>query len=235
MESIGGDLKWQVIASLNYFGYRFLFHHTFYKLQVRFFARHSAVVYFFVLVLVWLISPALAYNFSELIEAHAVDTYTEFYESNKEALQKLPVPAVARNYYMAQDLYVFDEFQTDKSRGSRRPRLDNMYDVFVNIAEDEKAHVSTMSQCQDNADRNPELEATKAYIIDALLIGLVVGLSILTSGGLVTIDEDIIQTTADFSTNSVGKVIQNEIMNPSDLSESMIEKVINILSKLAKL
>ena len=35
-------------------------------------------------------SPFLAYNFSELIESHAVDTYTEFAEANKELLKSLP-------------------------------------------------------------------------------------------------------------------------------------------------
>lgn len=38
----------------------------------------------------YLVSPFLAYNFSELIESHAVDTYTEFAEVNKELLQSLP-------------------------------------------------------------------------------------------------------------------------------------------------
>lgn len=38
----------------------------------------------------YLVSPFLAYNFSELIESHAVDTYTEFAEDNKELLQSLP-------------------------------------------------------------------------------------------------------------------------------------------------
>lgn len=42
-------------------------------------------------------SPFLAYNFSELIESHAVDTYTEFAEVNKELLQSLPpTPQVKR-------------------------------------------------------------------------------------------------------------------------------------------
>ena len=42
-------------------------------------------------------SPFLAYNFSELIESHAVDTYTEFAEANKELLQSLPpTPQVKR-------------------------------------------------------------------------------------------------------------------------------------------
>lgn len=38
----------------------------------------------------YLVSPFLAYNFSELIESHAVDTYTEFAEANKQLLQSLP-------------------------------------------------------------------------------------------------------------------------------------------------
>lgn len=34
-------------------------------------------MYYWVLVVIFIFSPALAYNFSELIEAHAVDTYGE--------------------------------------------------------------------------------------------------------------------------------------------------------------
>lgn len=37
-----------------------------------------------------MVSPFVAYNFSELIESHAVDTYTEFAEVNKELLKSLP-------------------------------------------------------------------------------------------------------------------------------------------------
>ena len=52
----------------------------------------------------WITSPTLAYNFSELIEAHAVDTYAEFADSNRELLQKLPPPAIAKAYYEAVDM-----------------------------------------------------------------------------------------------------------------------------------
>ena len=41
----------------------------------RFLARHAALFYFVILNHLWLISPSTAYNFSELIEFHAVDTY----------------------------------------------------------------------------------------------------------------------------------------------------------------
>lgn len=37
-----------------------------------------------------MVSPFLAYNFSELIESHAVDTYSEFLETNSELLKSLP-------------------------------------------------------------------------------------------------------------------------------------------------
>jgi hypothetical protein len=43
----------------------------------RFMAQHAAIIYYIILVLLFVFSPKLAYNFSELIEAHAVDTYGE--------------------------------------------------------------------------------------------------------------------------------------------------------------
>lgn len=128
-ESLGGDQEW----------------------SVRFFAQHSAIVYFFILVGLWLTSPTLAYNFSELIEMHAVDTYSEFAEANKELLQSMDAPPIAKAYYESPDLYIFDEFQTDKPRGTRRPVIRNLYDVVIEISDDESAHVSTMAACQDKA------------------------------------------------------------------------------------
>ena len=53
MESLGGDRLW----------------------VDRFMAQHAAILYYWLLVAIFFFSPALAYNFSELIEAHAVDTY----------------------------------------------------------------------------------------------------------------------------------------------------------------
>ena len=83
MEALGGDRKW----------------------IDRFMAGHSAIIYYWVLILMWLISPTLAYNFSELIEAHAVDTYGQFVDENEERLKALPAPLIARRYY-TQDLYL---------------------------------------------------------------------------------------------------------------------------------
>lgn len=55
MESLGGDALW----------------------FDRFVAEHSAIVYYWGLVLMYMLSPKDAYAFSELVEWHATDTYTQ--------------------------------------------------------------------------------------------------------------------------------------------------------------
>lgn len=49
------------------------------------------------------------------------------------------------------DYYLFDEFQTSQVRTSepRHPECNNLYDVFINIRDDEGEHVKTMAACQD--------------------------------------------------------------------------------------
>jgi ubiquinol oxidase len=56
MEALGGDALW----------------------IDRFLAQHGAILYYWVLVGFYLLFPHLAYNFSELVESHASDTYAEF-------------------------------------------------------------------------------------------------------------------------------------------------------------
>ncbi|CAM9311168.1 unnamed protein product [Discosporangium mesarthrocarpum] len=126
MESLGGDSRW----------------------SDRFLARHAAIVYYWILNAVYLISPFLAYNFSELLESHAVDTYTEFIEVNRDLLKSLPPTTQALDYYTAGDMYLFDEFQTARPAYSRRPIIRNLYDVFRNIRDDEMEHVKTMFACE---------------------------------------------------------------------------------------
>ena len=125
-ESLGGDAAW----------------------RDRFLGFHSALLYYGALNVAWLLSPALAYNFSELIEAHAVDTYAQFAEENKATLRKMPAPRIARKYYEEGDLYLFDEFQTARPRSSRRVRVTTLYDTFCAIRDDEAEHVATMAECQ---------------------------------------------------------------------------------------
>jgi len=116
----------------------------------RFTGFHSAIVYYWVLNLLWLISPYLAYQFSELLENHAVDTYSQFVDENEALLRSLPAPAIARKYYQSEDLYMFDEFQTSRvGKGRRRPQINTLYDTFSNIRDDELEHVKTMVACQN--------------------------------------------------------------------------------------
>jgi hypothetical protein len=136
MESLGGDEAW----------------------IDRFAGYHAAVIYYWVLDLLWMISPFLAYQFSELLESHAVDTYSEFVEENEALLKSLPAPAIARQYYQNEDLYMFDEFQTAQTTSNkRRPEINTLFDTFSNIRDDELEHVKTMVACQNSkyAVRSP--------------------------------------------------------------------------------
>lgn len=91
MESLGGDQAW----------------------WVRFVAQHSAVLYYFVLCLLFALSPTLSYRFSELLETHAVNTYSVFLSDNEELLKSLPPPSAAVEYYTfgTSDPF-YAEFQT---------------------------------------------------------------------------------------------------------------------------
>jgi Alternative oxidase len=97
MESLGGNSAW----------------------SDRFLGYHAALVYYWLLNLVFLGSPRIAYQFMELLESHAVDTYTTFCQQNKDVLERLPPPQVAVAYYAAGDLYLFD----GKCCTSRGPQL----------------------------------------------------------------------------------------------------------------
>lgn len=129
MESLGGDREW----------------------KDRFIAYHGVIVYYWALVALYMLKPELSYNFSHLIENHAVDTYEQFLDENEEILKKLPPPAIAKNYYKTGDLYLFDAFQSSQfEKGDiRRPPCENLYDVFRNIADDEGEHVKTMGAMEE--------------------------------------------------------------------------------------
>jgi ubiquinol oxidase len=128
MESLGGNAQW----------------------SDRFVAYHTAVAYYFFLVALFFGSPKAAYQFMELLELHAVDTYTAFVQENQAHLAELPPPEVARSYYSTGNMYMFDDFQM-RAPGSRRPPCDSLLDVFQNICDDEGQHVDTMRACQNYA------------------------------------------------------------------------------------
>jgi ubiquinol oxidase len=111
-------------------------------------AEHVAVAYYWVVVLFYMLTPQNAYYLMELIENHAYHTYDDYLNSHAEELKTQPAPQVAINYYRDGDLYMFEETQFTLDHGFRRPKVDNLYDVFVNIRDDEAEHVKTMTSLQ---------------------------------------------------------------------------------------
>jgi ubiquinol oxidase len=131
----------------------------------RILARTTAVVYYWIIVGVYLVSPRSAYRFMELVEEHAYHTYDEFLTESAEFLKTQPAPKVAISYYRDGDLYMFDEFQTGRVPESRRPTIESLYDVFVAIRDDESEHVKTMAACQQPEAMN-ELRSPHAPVLD---------------------------------------------------------------------
>ena len=133
MESLGGNRYW---------GDRFI-------------AQHIAVAYYWIVVPLYMVLPRHAYYLMELIENHAYHTYDNYLKSHETELKTQPAPQVAIDYYRDGDLYMFEEVQTSLGSEFRRPMVDNLYDVFVNIRDDECEHVKTMEALQ-----NPEAQLT---------------------------------------------------------------------------
>jgi ubiquinol oxidase len=115
----------------------------------RFVAEHIAVAYYWVVVPLYMVLPKYAYYLMELIEDHAYHTYDDYLNRYGAELKEQPAPQVAINYYRDGDLYMFEEVQTTPGRAFRRPSVDNLYDVFVNIRDDECEHVKTMVALQE--------------------------------------------------------------------------------------
>lgn len=145
MEALGGDQQW----------------------FDRFIGQHAALTYYAVITFMWLISPTLAYNFSELIETHAVVTYTEFAEANEVILRELPPPAVALDYYGP---------RSERGKNGGAP-VSNLYDVFCLMRDDEGNHVESMKACQDPDVRSRARIVEVGAIATALAI---FGASVLT-------------------------------------------------------
>lgn len=122
----------------------------------RFLAQHIAIFYYFMTACMYTLSPRMAYHFSECVESHAFETYDKFIKAKGDELKKLPPSKVAVKYYTEGDLYLFDEFQTARLPNTRRPIIENLYDVFMNIRDDEAEHCKTMKACQTHGNlRSP--------------------------------------------------------------------------------
>ncbi|MEM9216741.1 MAG: alternative oxidase [Cyanobacteria bacterium P01_F01_bin.150] len=114
----------------------------------RFLARHVALLYYWIIVGLYIVTPKSAYHFMEMVEEHAYASYNKFLTAEEAMLKSQPAPQIAVSYYRDGDLYMFDEFQTAQPPAERRPIVDTLYDVFVAIRDDEMEHVKTMVACQ---------------------------------------------------------------------------------------
>ena len=56
-----------------------------------------------------------------MVQGHAVDTYDQFTEQNKDILKSMPPPLVALEYYKGGDLYMFDALRSGRQQPQRRP------------------------------------------------------------------------------------------------------------------
>ena len=96
------------------------------------------------------VDEGAAYHLSELIEDHAFNTYSGFLKDHEEKLKGMPVPEVARKYYETDNPFLFDLFCTVPEPNEsgvysqRRPELKSLYDVFVNVRDDEREHWKTL-------------------------------------------------------------------------------------------
>jgi ubiquinol oxidase len=178
MESLGGDQAW----------------------FVRFIAQHSAIVYFWILSLLFAMSPSLSYKFSEMLETHAVDTYGQFIDENEEALKKLPPSLAALDYYtLGISDPMFGEYQTTAlaSGGEIRKSgkdMKSLYDVFVAIRADEGDHVGTMKACLD-----PSIPVLSPALEARVLTGFALAASVgyfMSTGELLS-DVDLAASTAE--------------------------------------
>ena len=94
----------------------------------RFFAQHTAFAYYWLTCLIYLAS---SYGLQSLRtdEEHAYHTCDEFLKKHGENLLLERPPIVAANYY---------------------GDVNNLYDVFTRVRDDEGDHVKTMQDCQSD-------------------------------------------------------------------------------------
>lgn len=121
----------------------------------RFIAGIGVLVYYWILVFVYMVARRKAYYFTQVVEEHAYHTYDTFLKEHEAELRATPAPQVAIDYYCNGDLYLFDQFQSADQSPNRRPKINNLYDVFVAIRDDELEHVKTMESCAESDAPEP--------------------------------------------------------------------------------
>jgi ubiquinol oxidase len=113
-------------------------------------AQTMAFGYYWYVAIVYSFSQPAAYHLSELIEDHAFNTYNKYLIEHEDMLKGRDVPEIARKYYEKDNPFLFDLFCTVKSKdeqgnfSTRRPKLESLYDVFINVRDDEREHWKTL-------------------------------------------------------------------------------------------
>lgn len=116
-------------------------------------AQSMAFGYYWYVIVIYAWNKPAAYHLSELIEDHAFNTYDGYLRDHEAALKAQAVPPIATKYYVEDNPFLFDLFCTvkdvDDSTGKEldhrpRPELNSLYDVFVNVRNDEREHWKTL-------------------------------------------------------------------------------------------
>ena len=95
----------------------------------RFISQHIAFFYYWVVVVLYMSSPAIAYDLNKHIERHAYDTYNKYMIQNKQQLLITKPADSAVKYYKDKDVR-------------------SMYDVIKCIRDDELEHSESMLKLQ---------------------------------------------------------------------------------------
>ena len=123
-------------------------------------AQTMAFFYYWYAIAMYAWNEPAAYHLSELIEDHAFNTYNGYLKDYEKILKDSPVPDVARKYYELDNPFLFDLFctvkdkDTDGKYSERRPELKSLYDVFINIRDDEREHWKTLCNLVQFNDMN---------------------------------------------------------------------------------
>jgi ubiquinol oxidase len=96
----------------------------------------------------------------------------------EKKLKEQPVPDIARKYYERDNPFLFDLFCTVKSRSLpacddtnriRPLQLNNLYDVFCNIRDDENEHWKTLCNLVQFNDMNA-VDATEVKSTEPIVL-----------------------------------------------------------------
>ncbi len=140
----------------------------------RFIAQYIAFFYYWLVVLLYMTFPAVAYDLNKHVETHAYETYDSFLKENEQWLKQLPPAKAAVDYYEAPNPFLYDAFQCEnvnynhhvamdtladpktiiQERREQQRKLECLYDVFERVRDDEAVHAKTMYILQRDVTLN---------------------------------------------------------------------------------